>query len=139
MQTLPLIRGTRFGDMEIPESGRYRLLRPLAGFPATRHLVKVSLPKQAPFVWLQSVEEAAVAFAAVPVTHFWPEYALEPAPWDKELWGSADAEVLVLMSFQGAATANLAAPVMVDPSRRLALQTLNQSGGWGMTQSLPRR
>ena len=139
MPTLPLVRSTRFGDIEAAEKDRFRLLRPLAGFPSTRFLVKVSLPRQRPFFWLQSLEEDAVAFAVAPADLLRPGYGVALEPWDREVWGAADtAEVLALLSFRGGPTANLAAPVILDPQRRVALQIVNQSGVWGLNEPLAR-
>jgi flagellar assembly factor FliW len=140
MQTLSVLKTTRFGDLAAPEAERFRLLRPLAGFPDTHFLVKVALPRQTPFVWLQSVEEGAVAFATAPAAWLRPDYRVVLAVWDQELWGTAtEAEVVALLSFQNGATANLAAPILLDPARRTALQILNQPGAWGTAEPLARK
>jgi flagellar assembly factor FliW len=139
MQTLQSVASTRFGALDAPPAARYRLLRPLAGFPATGTLIRVALAHQAPFVWLQSAEEPAVAFAAAPADLLREGYRVELPPWDHGLWSAArGSETLVLLSFKGAPSANLAAPVLLDPSRRVALQVLNPAGGWGVSEPLER-
>ncbi len=137
MPTLTKVTTSRFGDLEVPEDALYRLLRPLAGFPATRTLTKVALPNQRPFTWLQSLEEGDVAFAAAPAAWLRPDYAVRLAEWDREAWGAlGEAEVYALISFPKEPCANLAVPVLLDPVRRVALQVLNQAGSWGLTEPL---
>jgi flagellar assembly factor FliW len=136
MANQTLVKTLRFGDLQVPEEERIRLLRPLAGFPDTHHLVKLLIPGQAPFCWLQSLEQAPVAFAAVPVDQIVEGYSLKLPPWDKGLWARGGApEILALLSFQGEATANLAAPLLFDAKRGVALQVLNQ-GGFSLRQPL---
>lgn len=136
MPTLQMLNSTRFGTLEVPEEERMRLLRPMPGFPDTHGLVKVILPAQAPFIWLQSLEQPPVAFMALPVELLRADYALKLPPWDRGLWSrAASPEVLALVSFQEEATVNLAAPVLLDSKRRVALQVLNQ-GPYGLKERL---
>lgn len=124
-----MIQTLRFGELEVPDGERIRLLRPLAGFPDTHTLVKIHLPGQEPFCWLQSLEQPPVAFAAVPAGLVDGDYKLKLPPWDKGLWARAAApEILALVSFHAEATVNLAAPLLLDPKRGVALQVLNQGG-----------
>jgi len=137
MPTLLTVRTQRFGDLQVSEEDRLRLLRPLAGFPETRHLLRLVLERQEPFVWLQSAEEPSVAFACAPCSWVRPGFVLEWPVWDRELWGEGSAtEVLALVSFQKGPAANLAAPLVLEHGNRRALQVLNQAHGFGFAEPL---
>jgi flagellar assembly factor FliW len=131
-----VVKTLRFGDVEVPSAERITLLRALAGFPDTKTLVMLTLADQAPFHWLQSVEQPPVAFAVLPVELVRPGYTLKLPPWDRGLWDrQSSPEILALISFQRDATMNLAAPLLLDPRHRVALQVMNQAG-YGLKEPL---
>ena len=132
-----LISTQRFGDLEPRADNTFKLMRPMAGFPNTKALVLVERPGQFPFFWLQSLEEPGVAFACAPMVAMRADYDLQLASWDSAQWGPLQPQQVVgVLSFQPEASINLAAPVLLDRAKGLALQVLNSKGSYGFQESL---
>ena len=108
---------------------------PLPGFPGHRDYVLVPADAGGLVFWLQSVAPAGPRFLAVPPAGFFPDYAPAlPGPACVEL-GLADpdlAQLLCLVSIPegnvAAATANLRAPVVINPATSQARQIVLLDG-----------
>jgi len=107
------------------------LIEPLPGFPGHRDYVLVPAEDAGRLFWLQSLASAGPRFLAVPAAAFFPDYAPAiPGAVRAEL-GLADTAVARLYCLVtvpagdvGAATANLRAPVVVNPATHLARQVV---------------
>ena len=111
------------------------LAEPLPGFPDHRHYVLVpalgSGDGAGLLYWLQSVEPDGPRFLAVPARAYFPDYAPAlPRAVRCELALEAGEEatlyclVTVPAGDAGAATANLRAPLVVNPARGSARQVV---------------
>jgi flagellar assembly factor FliW len=108
---------------------------PLPGFPGHFDYVLVPAESGGHVFWLQSVAPAGPRFLAVPAEGFFPDYAPSlPGPACVEL-GLDDpdqAHLLCLVTVpQGdvaSATANLRAPVVVNPATSQARQVVLHDG-----------
>jgi flagellar assembly factor FliW len=107
------------------------LVEPLPGFPGHRDYVLVPAEDAGRLFWLQSVASAGPRFLAVPAAAFFPDYAPAiPGAVRAEL-GLADTAVARLYCLvtvpagdAHAATANLRAPLAVNPARGAARQVV---------------
>jgi len=107
------------------------LAEPLPGFPGHRDYVLVPAEATGRLFWLQSVAADGPRFLAVPAAAFFPDYAPGlPAAVCLELGLAAvgDARLYCLVTVPdgdvSAATANLRAPVVVNPASHRARQVV---------------
>jgi len=110
-----------------------------AGIPAFERHTRFRLlenPLHAPIVVLESELDPAVRFACAPVALLAPEYKLELGEEDCELLGCDASQsgllVLAILTFRqgGPPTANLLAPVVLNPAKRLGVQSIQCSAGY---------
>jgi len=102
---------------------------PIPGFPGHRDYVLVPADPGGHLFWLQSVAPAGPRFLAVPASGFFPDYAPSlpgPACAELGLEDAAQAQLLCLVTIPegdvASATANLRAPVVVNPLTAQARQ-----------------
>ncbi len=107
------------------------LSEPLPGFPGHRDYVLVPAADGGRLFWLQSVAGDGPRFLAVPASAYFPEYAPrlpDAALDDLGLGDVADARLYCLVTVpEGdatSATANLRAPVVVNPATHQARQVV---------------
>jgi flagellar assembly factor FliW len=107
------------------------LSEPLPGFPGHRDYVLVPAEDGGRLFWLQSVAADGPRFLAVPASAYFPEYAprLPDAACDELGLGDvADARLYCLVTVPDgdvtSATANLRAPVVVNPATHQARQVV---------------
>jgi len=111
------------------------LTDPLPGFPRYREYALVPADADGRLYWLQSVAPDGPRFLAVPAGAFFPDYApVLPRPVCAELGleDAADARLYCLVTVPdgdvSAATANLRAPLVVNPVTRRARQLVLTDG-----------
>ena len=111
------------------------LAEPLPGFPGHRAYVLVAADASGRVFWLQSVAPDGPRFLAVPTAPYFPDYApaVPPAACaELGLDDVADADLFCLVTVPGgdisAATANLRAPVVVNPVTQQARQVVLSDG-----------
>ena len=111
------------------------LAEPLPGFPGHRNFVLVPAEPSGRLFWLQSVAPEGPRFLAVPAGSYFPDYtpAVPPAVrTELGLDDAAEADVYCLVTVPdgdiGAATANLRAPVVVNPVTCRARQVVLADG-----------
>jgi flagellar assembly factor FliW len=117
----------------------------LPGFPGHRDYVLVAADAEGLLFWLQSVAPEGPRFLAVPAEPFFPDYApaLPPAVRaELGLGDPADARLYCLVTVLGgdvaSATANLRAPVVVNPATARARQVVLADGRHPIRRSLRR-
>ncbi len=122
------IQTQRFGPLDVPD---HRLIMfPLGITPFLRCFwyALIERPAQAPFAWLQSIDEPALAFLVVPPRVFFPHYSPRYSPSDLEpLQLAAGDEILTLViltldSETRIFTANLLGPIAINCRTQRAVQ-----------------
>jgi flagellar assembly factor FliW len=118
---------------------------PLPGFPGYRDYALVAADGQGLVFWLQSVDPEGPRFLAVPAAAFFPDY--DPS-LPRGLRGELDLEegatpvlyciVTVPDGDVARATANLRAPLAVNPVRGLARQVVLPDGNHPIRRPLRR-
>jgi flagellar assembly factor FliW len=108
---------------------------PLPGFPDHRDYALVAADGQGLVFWLQSVDPAGPRFLAVPAAPYFPDYAPvlpRGVRAELELADEAEPEVYCIITIPegdvARATANLRAPLVVNPARSLARQVVLGDG-----------
>lgn len=121
------------------------LAEPLPGFPGQRDYALVAADSAGLVFWLQSVSPDGPRFLTVPAGPFFPDYdpALPRAACaELGIDDAAAADVYCLVTVPDgdvtAATANLRAPLVVDPVTRRARQIVLTDGGHPIRQPLRR-
>ena len=118
---------------------------PMPGFPEHRDYVLVAADPSGRVYWLQSVAHDGPRFLAVPAAPYFPDYApaLPPAVCaDLGLDGASDADLFCVVTVPdgnvAAATANLRAPVVVNPATQQARQVVLSDGSHPIRRPLRR-
>ena len=71
------IKTLRFGELEIDESQIFKCRMGLPGFASMKSFVIIEQEEHYPFKWMQSVDDAAVAFILADPLLFYPTYCAE--------------------------------------------------------------
>ncbi len=118
---------------------------PLPGFPGYRDYVLVAADPSGKVFWLQSVAPDGPRFLVVPAAPYFPDYApaLPPAVRaELGLDGASDADLFCVVTVPdgnvAAATANLRAPVVVNPATQRARQVVLSDGAHPIRRPLRR-
>lgn len=124
------IDNTRFGTIEIDDAQVISFVKPIKPFEESSRYVLIPAGTVSAWPWLQSMDEAHVAFPVVAPSAFFENYELEISDADADkLRVANDSELLVLSIVSvrpgGEATANLQAPVVINIEERRALQAGN--------------
>lgn len=117
MSNLTKIQTTRFGELEVKSESIVSIIGGIVGFPAEAQYVL--LEYNPPFSWLQSTENAGLAFVVVNAAEFGEAYQV-PLPLgdhDMDLQEQDDVAILNLVTVRDdptLTTVNLKAPVIVN-------------------------
>jgi flagellar assembly factor FliW len=127
------VESSRFGSVEIAPESIVEFPDGLIGLGGTRFaLISVGTPPS-PFVWLQSLQNPALALPVTNPHRFFEDFSVELNEGEAERIGlddgvPADVYVTVTASAQVAEfTANLKAPILIRDGR--AHQVINQVDG----------
>ncbi len=131
--TSPLtIESTRFGSVEVDPGSVLEFPEGLIGLGGSRYALIASDP-DAPFLWLQSLEDPGLALPLTNPHRFFADFAVEVVDEDAErlaLDASTAMDVYVTVRAAPALeefTANLKAPILVRSGQ--AWQVINQAPG----------
>ena len=130
------VRSWRFGEFEVTPDQIVTFARELPGFEDKQTYALFSMEEEAPFQWLQSMEDDTLAFVAVNPMIFMPDYSFELSDQDAaliEVDGPDDVTVLVLVTLANQPenlTANLAGPLVMNVKTRKIVQVVVSEGGY---------
>jgi len=122
------IRTTRFGLVDVVADDIFVFPNGLVGYPSARHFVLLTDSRDSQVVWLQSLSDPQLAFAAVNPSAFVDGYRVcatgsQLAPLGQR--SDAPLHVLALVSAQnGSLCLNLKAPILLDPRRAVGCQVV---------------
>lgn len=121
---------TRFGMIEFEEGAIITFTQPIIGFQEYRRFLLLPGPDESPVRWLQSTERPDLAFLVMDPRQVMPGYKADIRPDElTELAVSSSAELdvytlLVVPVDRAQVRTNLKAPIVINPIRRLAKQTI---------------
>jgi flagellar assembly factor FliW len=122
------IRTLRFGELEVAESDIIFMDEGLLGFPGLHKYAIIADPDQAPFIWLQSIEEPDLAFVVVDPFLFFPGYQLSLKPQELQTVNLESIEQAVILTIVVIPlnpmdiTTNLRGPLIINPANNRARQ-----------------
>jgi len=143
------IATTRFGALEIQEEQIIHMPAGIIGFPDQRKYVLLEQKKGSPFMWLQSVDNGALAFVLIDPLLFKPDYKVEIGPEDAEDLGlkngGNEAQIMAIVNILNrgedgkptAITANLLGPIVINPEKKLAKQVVLYGGQYSHRHPIP--
>lgn len=124
-------RSTRFGICNVPSESVLTFPSGILGFPDCHRYVILDHDTDAPFKWLQSLDEPGLAFVILDPASFHPEYDVQaPAEALAEVQGNDDDELIVsvLLTIPSddptGITANLRGPLLMNPRTKLCKQLI---------------
>ena len=124
------IQTTRFGKITFDKSGIIKFSEGLPGFINQKCYVILEVAEYAPLKWLQSIEEAWLAFVILDPLTLLDNYNIDigrNTMAELGLSSSEKAAIYVIVTAsetpQGA-TANLQAPIVINAAARLAKQII---------------
>ena len=120
---------TRFGSFEVRDENILTFPSGLLGFPEQQRYVILDHDTEAPFKWLQSVEQSALAFVILDPALFHPRYHID-VPADAlaeiETRDREDLALVVILTIPsddpGRITANLRGPLVISHKTKLGKQ-----------------
>lgn len=118
----------RFGVVKVPDDKLITMERPILGFEQLTSFCLIDVPELAPFLWLQSTDDPAVAFLVVNPCVFYPSYRIEINPKEIAELRVAKAkniETYVIVSLAddpSQISVNLQGPILVNTENSLAKQ-----------------
>ncbi len=123
-----LIDSLRFGSLDVPDNRVITMIRPILGFEHLSSFCLVEHDDLRPFMWLQSTDEAHLAFLIVNPALFYPEYRIhinsnEIA--ELEVAKPDDVETFVIVTIPDTPTeisVNLQGPILINTVNRRAKQ-----------------
>jgi flagellar assembly factor FliW len=126
------IESSRFGQLEVDPESVLDFPEGLIGLAGTRYAMIAGDP-EAPFMWLQSLDDPSLALPVTNPHRFFADFAVEVVDEDAERLGlesSGAMDVYVTVRAAPALedfTANLKAPILVRAGQ--AWQVINQAPG----------
>jgi len=139
------IETSRFGTLTVDEQEVLSLPEGMIGFPGLTRFILFRHKEGAPFLWLQSLEAGDLAFVLMDPLLLAPEYELNINPEDTVSLGietpncDIQAWAVVNIGRQEALeiTANLLAPLVVNPRTKLAKQIVLLGSPYAIRHPVP--
>jgi len=138
------VESTRFGTFEVDPDRLLYVAGGLLGFPASTTYAVVEVD-DTPYVWLQSADEADVAFLATSPFLFFEDYDMEvnaQVQRDLSIDTPEQVEVLALLTVHRVGeepvniTANLLGPIVVNVETRQARQLVLDASEYSTREPL---
>jgi len=134
------IQSSRFGCIEIDGSQVITFPRGLIGFSDLHRFVLITDESNERFSWLQSADDAEVAFLLTDPVPFFKGYAVaikEETAQELRLEDGGETRLLVICNKVGDwLTGNLLGPIMINPGTMLATQIVLTEKKWTTRQPL---
>lgn len=121
-----MIQTTRFGPVQVDAERLIFFPEGLVGFADQKRYALIATGQQSSFYWLQSVDEAELAFVVTDPRLFVPDYEVAAREEDRTKLAAGKDQPLQLFvivnKVNDVLTGNLQGPIVVNPANRTALQ-----------------
>jgi flagellar assembly factor FliW len=124
-----------YGMIDVNEQQKITFPSGLFGFEALKDYVLLDAEQQ-PFYWLQSIDEVNTAFILIDPFIFRPDYEMDINNEELLPIGITESEKAVIFSIvtvppnNGAMTANLQGPLIINRDSRLGIQAVLTDSRW---------
>lgn len=135
----------RFGEITYSEADVFDFPWGLPGFSHLRRFLALSLAEQPNFVWLQSLDDQAIALPAADPWSIFPDYEPRMPAYATEALDLHNAEdftvlcVVVVTKDAQEMTMNLMAPVVLNLKTRRARQVMLENSAYSVKTVIPRK
>ena len=123
-----IVASEQLGELDCDEQAILSFPNGLLGFEEHTRFAVVAADDDGSYSWLQSLDDAALAFLAIVPAIFFPDYAPEIPDADALELGISDPSHVQLLALvtvgEQAVTANLLGPVVVNLRTRTAKQVV---------------
>ena len=141
------IQTSRFGAIDVDETRLITVVGGLLGFPHATQFAMIQTGEENYFFWLQSVDDANLAFVVCDPSVFLPDYTIDQVPVRQEthdaleLEAEADLhEVLQVLAICNRVgdwlTGNLLGPLVINVTNCRAKQVVLTEKKWSTRQPL---
>ncbi|HEX8916001.1 MAG TPA: flagellar assembly protein FliW [Humisphaera sp.] len=134
------ILSSRFGRLSVDDDRVIQFPGGLLGFPEHRQFALIQTSQENYFFWLQSVEDATLAFVVTDPSIFFKEYEVplrEETRQELAVVDAASVQCFVICNKVGEwLTGNLLGPIVVNAENRLATQVVLTEKKWTTRQPL---
>lgn len=133
---------SRFGNLEVDESDLIDFPEGILGFSKIRQYFLVERSDDSLFLWLQAVKKPTIAFPLLNPFLIEPNFQIELDENDVDTLSAESVEDLKLYSIvtipsdPTKMTANLKAPLILNPAKRKAKQVILHSFDYPIRQSI---
>ncbi|MEI8213297.1 MAG: flagellar assembly protein FliW [Planctomycetota bacterium] len=122
------IQSTRFGKLEVSHADMLLMPNGVIGFETCRHWVLLATEETEEVAWLQAVALPSVALPVISPRRFLPNYRLNVHRRSLELLQLHSRDQVFVLSVvsrnENSLTTNLKSPIILNSTRRLALQVV---------------
>jgi flagellar assembly factor FliW len=136
------VRTTRFGEVEIDPSRLLVFPHGLLGFARFRTFALLQPDDRGVFYWLQSIEDPELAFVVTDPTAWATGYSVPIRAGELTELGlerAEDATIFAIVNRRdGAITANLQGPIVVNAASRTGIQLVLSDRTWSTRHELVR-
>jgi len=126
------VNTTRFGELTVNNEDIINFSEGLLGFESLTQFFVVDPGDSTLILWLQSIEDASIAFPIIEPKIFKPDYVAKLLPADMaavKLESITDAKIYSILTIPSDITtmsANLKAPIVINNSKKIAKQIVLQ-------------
>ena len=137
-----LIDSKRFGPLVIPENKLIVMVKPILGFENLSKFCRIEREEFRPFLWMQSIEDPAVAFIVVNPALFDSDYRIDINPNEiSELEPSSPEliETYVIANIPDnwkQMTINLQGPILINTANNKAKQLVLMNSEYKVQQTV---
>lgn len=131
---------TRFGTFPVAADAIVRFAHGVPGFEACRQFVLIAAPELQPFTCLHGIEAPGPSFLTLDPRQIVPGYQLPLSAAERGRLDAAADEPLLWLAIvhvdDTAITANLRAPIVINPRRMVGLQVMGADTAWATDHRL---
>lgn len=126
------VKTSRFGELQVDKNDILKLQDGILGFEHLKRFFIVDPGDSTLILWLQSLDDESVAFPVLEPKIFCPDYVVRLLPSElqsMEIEGVNEAKIYSILTIPKNVTqmsANLKAPIVVNPNKKLARQIVLQ-------------
>ena len=134
---------TRFGQIEYDPENTLHFPAGMVGFPQLRDFIVMPNKKQGPLFWIQSTDDADIAFVLTDPSNFFLDYGVIPDETERQLLQITDEDEVYILAVVTVPpdqniTLNLSAPILFAPKTNRAIQVIVDDPRYKTKTPLPK-